>query len=198
MQMWHIAAAQGFKGWAVLLALLTGLILGAVGVGDECGRGTVSFLLTRPRRRSRFVWTGFGVAVLEIAILLGSAQFAAFGTISYLSGTIYNWRFAAGVLLFLTATIVICAQTYAMSVVLRSARDGLNFSLALFVLELFVPEIVRYFYRINVPSILDLITDDRWISGEPVHFPLIRLLGWMAVAAVFLLIAQWSFARVEV
>ena len=54
------AVLVGFWGW----------LIAGIGVGKNLGEDSGSFLLTRPRRRAWFLWSDWGYAMAQIAIII--------------------------------------------------------------------------------------------------------------------------------
>ncbi len=72
--------------WLLLgvpVGLLIGLLIGSRSIGTEVGAGYGDFIMTRPRSRGYFVWTGWAVGVAEVFGLLAIAETCNAGAIYY-------------------------------------------------------------------------------------------------------------------
>lgn len=184
--------------WGAFFTSIASFSLGASGIGEEFRRGSLEFLLTRPRRRSYFVWTGWAVGVCELLIILSLAVLATIGTLFYLTGSVYTWRFLGVILFLFPGGAVLYGLTYFMTVLLRSSRDALGYSVVLLFMHLLLTVAVRQWWQVDLPSLTDLLGSYKWIIDAAVPFPAARVAGWGLIAAAFPVAAQLIFDRAEV
>ena len=196
-RVWGIAAGSGLVVWGTFVMSLVGLVLGSSGMPGDCNKETIYFLLTRPRRRGYFVWTGFAVGAGETLAITSLGVLAAFLMLVYLTGRVYTWRFFGVIPIFGVGTLVVYGQTFLLGILSRSTQDGITYSLGLFLAEVSLPVAVNRFWNVHAPSFLQLMADPRWLFGHGVHFPIYGVLGWSLVALSCPVVAQWVFARIQ-
>lgn len=196
-KVWRSATGGPLLEWGTFITAAVGLVLGATGVADEYRKGTLWFLLTRPRRKDYYVWRSFAVGIAEILVVNLVAVAAAFFTLTYLTESVYTWRFWAEVPLMTTAAAVLYAQTYFLSVLTKSTTNGLSCSLGVFIVEILAPGIIEHFWQWHMPSMLALVASPRWLNGQTQHFPFIPLLSGFILTATFAATSAYVFSRTE-
>jgi len=126
-------------------------VLGSSGMPGDCNKETIYFLLTRPRRRGYFVWTGFAVGAGETLAIISLGVLAAFLMLVYLTGRVYTWRFFGVIPIFGVGTLVVYGQTFLLGILSRSTQDGITYSLGLFLAEVSLPVAVNRFGMCTPP-----------------------------------------------
>ena len=186
----HALRSLGAVG--VAAAPLVGLVLGAIGVGDEFKPGSLDFLLTRPRPRRYFVWAGWAVGAGELLLISFAAVVFAFALLLYLTGTVHNWGIFALVPTMFAVAAVMYGLTYFLTVLLRSGRNGQALSLGVL-----VAYVLFCWWRIDPPGWWGLFFSSAKL--QPVEsFPTLQLASWSLLALAFLLAAQFVFDRADV
>lgn len=196
-QVWRLATSVSLVGWGTVFAVLAALGLGTFCVGEEYKQGTLTYLLTKPRPRSYFLWVGWLVGALELMAILLAVVLGAFLSLLYLTGVVFSWRFFAMVFVLLAGALVLFGQTYFFTVLRRSARDGLTYSLGTFFILLAAPRASKELLDISLPSLLDFMRDASWVIATWHNFPVRSFIGWMALALAFPYAADRIFRRME-
>jgi ABC-type transport system involved in multi-copper enzyme maturation permease subunit len=205
----RMTAADAWRGTLLTLGSMivgfAGLGLGASGIGEEFEQGTVEFLLTRPRRRRYFVWTGWATGAAALFIMIALDVLASFVTLAYATEFAANWKLLVVIVPLFVFGAVVYSLTYFMTALLKNGRAGLSTSLGLFVLycllpvALNLPWVVDFLHRrINLPTPVDVLLASKWATLPGAHFPLVTTVGWCLVALAFPLAAQFFFERAEV
>ena len=196
---WSSATSLVLGGWASLLTLVWGLVMGASGPGEEFKERTADFLLVRPRRRSYWVWTGWSVGLLELSAMAFLAAAATFGTLTFLTGHVLTWWPLAAAVPLALGGAVAYGLTYLMTVVARNGQQGLSYGLGLLFIDLLLPAAVSYYRNVNLPSVLGFMVGAcRWVAGTSRAFPTGSLVLWIALAMAFPFAAQLLLERAEV
>jgi ABC-type transport system involved in multi-copper enzyme maturation permease subunit len=173
--------------------------LGASGVGEEFKERTADFLLTQPRPRRYWIWTGWSVGVSELAVMACLAVGATFGTLTYLTGYVYTWRLLAATLPLIVGGVAVYGLAYFMTVVARHGRQGLSYSIGILFISLLLPFAVYYYWKVNFPSVLGfMIAGCNWVTSTKMAFPIGGLVLWTVIALVFPVAAQLVLERAEV
>lgn len=193
-ELWRIALI----GFGSIIVAFAGLGLGASGVGEEFAQGTVEFLLTRPRRRRYFVWTGWATGLATLFTMIALAVLASFVTLVYVMKSAGNWKLLAIIVPLFVLGAVVYSLTYLMTALVKSGRKGLNLTLGLILIDLLLPVAVHMRWQIVLPSFVDVLEASKWATVPGAHFPLMVILGWSLVALVFPLATQFLFERAEV
>ena len=175
-----------------VLTVLSGIMLGASGVGEEFKQGSLEFLLMQPRNRNYFVWMGWGMGLGELLAMISLATAVALAALIYvtLSGVL-ALRFMAAIPLFFAVAAVSYAITYLMTIATRSARNGIMGTIVVFMVYSGVYFVMKYFFRIEMPSLLDGLNG--WFEHPSAAFVLLRTGGWTIVAAILGLAAHFTF-----
>lgn len=197
-QIWADGTTLAVGGWGTFITLCAAFGLGASGVGEEFRQHTLEFLLTLPRRRRFFVWTGWFVGVCQLLLLASLGAVSTFGTLVYLTGRVYTWRVLAAALPLLTGGAVLYGLTYFMTVLTRSGRSGLSYSLGVSLIYLLLPVAADRLWQIHVPSLSQLMASCEWVTSCSIAFPATRLAGWALVGLAFPIGAQLLVENADV
>jgi len=199
LRTWSVATEGVLGICASLFTLFTALTLGASGVGEEFKERTADFLLTQPRRRRYWIWTGWSVGVCELAVMVFLAVGATFGTLTYLTGYVYTWRLLAATLPLIVGGVAVYGLTYLMTVVAGNGRQGLSYGMGILLINLLLPFAVYYYSKVNFPSVLGFMLDGcKWVTSATEAFPIGGLVVWTVIALVFPVAAQLVLERAEV
>lgn len=195
-ELW-VATGRVFQlGWGSLL-LVASLALGTFGVGEERKRGTLDFLLTRPRSRAYFVLVGWGIGVLEVLAVVWAGTLASFLTLCFLTQHLFSWRFLTSALILWTAGIVVFGLTYCLTIVLESARDGISVSLLFLFGHALAPVATHQLWGIRIPALFDILGTIDWIIDRNAEFPIGGLAGWLALGLLWPALSVYAFQRRE-
>jgi hypothetical protein len=178
--------------WVVLhygqiVALLTGLSLGASSVGREYGAGTMNFVLTRPGPRRNFVLTDWTVGLTGMVIILSGL---AFPLLPFLRAV--HAKGPGNILAGLPALWVLGAAVYGLShfttLVAGSAPKGLTLSAATILTYGFLPTALHEWWHTDallraVEWTLRGVMYDAWPLSP---FDWGATVFWLAVAVGFL------------
>lgn len=192
---WH-GAARSMVGPAVTVALLAAIFLGAVGMGQEFASGTAELLLTRPRRRRYFIWSGWTFGALQLLLLLTIIVSFGFGLLCYLTHTLLSWRALALVPLVFPSAALLYGITYALSVGLKNSGSGQAAGVVVFLLYLTALTVLDGYWKLHTPAWW-FANLPGWALYRQAAFPTAPLIGWGLLALVFPLLAQWSLRRKE-
>ncbi len=195
---WKKTIVGGLLLWGAGITALASLSLGASGLSEEFATGTIQFLLTRPKPRSHFVWTGWAVGICELLVIVLIGMTAGFGTLVVLTGRVYTWRILGMVPFLFAWGAVLYGLTYLMAVLTRDGRNGVIYSLLLTFVYIFSASGAHRFWRVHVPSLFDLLGNYKWVMESDSRFPAASLLGWISVAVIFPVFTQLAFERAEV
>jgi ABC-type transport system involved in multi-copper enzyme maturation permease subunit len=170
----------GVGGFAPLAALF----IAASGVGEEFASGAPVLLFTRPRKRGYFVWTSWGIGMLEIlAIMIGTLlSGAAVGL--YFTHTVASWRFLLAFAYVLPASAMVYSLSHFAGVLGKGARQGMSISvLVILIYVVALPALVLKF-GVHIP--------DWWLGNRSSTPSIVALAtgGWLAVSLLFPLAAQ--------
>lgn len=180
--------------WMVMLPL-SAFVLGATGVGEEFARGSLPFLLARPRPRRYFIWAAWVVGALQmLALVVLSVLFVeALGENP--TGKFDLMRLAKLVPVGFTVSAFFYGQTYFLTVLGRSARNGMAWTAGIFMGYVGTVAWMRIRHAVDVPFVFQL-----FIVGEarPHPYPFAEMAAWMAVALAFVFAAQLLFERADV
>jgi len=206
--LWSASAAT-FAELARILVLLSGFSFGACGIGEEFHRGTIHFLLARPRSRGYFVWTGWAVGAAELALLvplsyLISVQMGIFslqrdpawqastGAVPLKWPEAEAWKM---ILAMYIMTLVLYSLTYFTTLLMRGARNGMN-TAVLVVCGYGGTALLLYrVWQKEMPIIWNMLGE---LSRPPFAFPIASAAGWLAVALAFPVLSHWIIRRAEV
>jgi hypothetical protein len=123
---------------------------------------------------------------------------ATLGTLAWLSGYVYTWRIMAAALPITIGGAVVYGLAYLMTLVARSGRQGLSYSLGIMFIHLSLPVVANKYWHVHIPYVLEFVTNACKAVGDVSrHFPLGALVGWTLVALAFPLATQLLLERVE-
>lgn len=210
---WVIEVGVTFA-FAYLCALVMAFVTGNNNVGSDIGKGTGDFLLTRPRSRAYFVWTGWVAGLAELAALILISIIVVFALSVFMMGA--AWRRVASPFHFappgngqsgaldvplMIATIVLTAAvvyglTYFLSVALRNGQRGVVWSIAILFAYSILSAVLKQFAGITLPSVN--LADAA--SHEPSAWylaPSVQIIGWTLLSFAFPFAAQMSLDRAD-
>jgi len=198
-QIWRGARSALAVG-AVLLGSMAGLGLGATGVGDEFQPRTLEFLLTRPRRRSYFIWTGWTAGAAQILVIGTLTVSVAVALLVFVTGSVLTWRIVGTLPLLCLGAVLVFGLTYFLTVLTRSGRHGLHLGLACVVVYPLLAAALEHWWQIKLPVPFDMVAGvaGHDLRGIAQPFPTAALAGWTAVAMTFPFAAQWLFNRADI
>lgn len=194
-----------------LCALVMGFTTGTHSAGADIGHGTGDFLLTRPRSRRYFVWTGWIAGIGELFALIAFTALLVFVVATFIAGPV--WRLVpdpahfpangqslnislALATIMLTAAVVF-GLTYFLTFVFRSGQRAVISSLAVLFGYSIGSSLLKLWAGISLPSLnfvrTSLNPNLPWYQTEQFH-----VLGWSMVAMVFPLAAQLIFERRDI
>ena len=198
-QAWSTTNAFVLGDCASVFTLICALFLGASSLGEEFKEKTAEFLLVRPRQRRYWVWAGWLVGIVELSVIAFAAVAATFAALAYRTGHVPSWRPLAIALPLVLGGAVIYGLTCFLTLVARSGREGLSYGLGILVIHLILPIAVSYYWKVDVPSVLDFMIDtSKWIAGIARTFPFGSLVLWTAIALALPFAAQLLLERAEV
>ena len=198
-----------------LCALVMAFVIGNNNVGSDIGKGTGDFLLTRPRSRRYFVWSGWIAGIAELTALIFTTAVIVFALSVLATGAV--WRKIPSPLHFtinsqgqagtfdvplMVATVLLTASviyglTFFMSVVFRSGQRGVVWSIAILFGYSILSSVLKQFAGITLPSVnfADLAshTATAWYLA-----PGIQIVGWTLLSVAFPVAAQLSLDRADI
>jgi len=200
---------------AYLCALVMAFVTGNNNVGSDIGKGTGDFLLTRPRSRSYFVWTGWMAGIVELTALILATIAVVFGLGVLVTGAAWRhvpspFHFAVGegsqsgsldvplmfAMIMLTAA-VIYGLTYFMSVLLRSGQRGVVWSIAVLFAYSIGSALLKQFAGVELPS-LNFANPGANVSHAWYLTPNVQMIGWTLLSIAFPFAAQMSLDRADI
>ncbi len=176
-----------FIGHGAIALLLASLSLGVSGVGREYDADTMSFVLTRPCSRMKFIFTDWAVGLTGMVIIVSGL---AFPLVPFLC--VVHAQGPGNVLGGLPALWVLGAAVYGLShfmtLVAGSASKGLILSMATILTYYFLPNALHEWWHADA-----LLRATRW-TMKPLEFGAWPLSPfdwgptgfWLAAAACFL------------
>jgi ABC-type transport system involved in multi-copper enzyme maturation permease subunit len=174
-------------------------IWGSSAVGEEFARNTEEFLLTRPRRRRRFVWLSW----LHGAGQLLAAVFSYVGTVFlallFLTKVLRTWKLLGLVLPLFVLGIVVHGVVFLLTTLSRGRRDGSTLALAVLLFYPLIVILARSYWAVPLPSPGDFLEPFTALArGLPVQLPVFSMIGWTLFALACPFLAQWYVERSEV
>jgi ABC-type transport system involved in multi-copper enzyme maturation permease subunit len=199
-------ALQAIEGSWLLLGvpagLLGGLLIGSRSIGTEIGGGSGDFVMTRPKPRKYFIWSGWAVGVVEIfAIVVITALFKQ-GLLYYEDGPF--WRslpaaivdipvLIASVTVF---TLVVYSTTYFASVLTRKSGAAIGIGLGFCIAYQVIVNRLGWVHS-HLPDML--IVPYKPLRGEYVRGNAIHdLVPWIIFVLLLPLLAQLIFEKSEI
>jgi hypothetical protein len=226
--LWFLVVSGGLA-FGLPFAAIMGLGLGSTSVGTEIGREGGDFLMTRPLSRKYFVWVGWTVGLAEIAILLGVAALVGLAVLYYEGGPIWRHipvatHFgpatqsptggqAENISLLLKVVdiplllasvvgiaIVVHGLTYFMSVLTRSGRRAVTYSLVLILAFWTCANLLDRWGHFSLSNIAKISLYRTHLQGPPTWYlaPELQLIGWLLLAVAFPVAAQLVLERSDI
>jgi hypothetical protein len=177
-----------------LITMIVALGLGAIGATHEFAEQATHFLFTQPRSRQYFVWAGWSVGGIELAIIAAVGLLASWATLAVygirpfsapLLGSIQERNIVA---MFLYSFFVY-ALTYSLTAVLRSGLKGLGASLGTLTALSAFAVLMRVRWNMRLPTPVEKI------GGLPLAASYVV---WMSIALLFVYGAQVAMERAEI
>lgn len=205
--LWGAALSMTFAA-TLLCVVIMPFVLGNNNVGSEIGKGTGDFLLTRPRPRRYFVWTGWAAGMAELLAVMAITALVALGSMTLVIGPAL-WRQArwtdrpfpqvptmsvplAALSLVLTAATIF-GLTYFLTVLFKSAGRGVKVSFVILyasatvlLLGAGIPPLGSHFAR-QAGALVS------WYLAPRVEIPFLTIL-----ALAFPLAAQVALSRSDI
>jgi ABC-type transport system involved in multi-copper enzyme maturation permease subunit len=183
----------------VIAAFWAALSFGATSVGAEYGAGTTDFLLTRPRSRKYFAWTGWSIAMVEITGVLVAGVIGSMPFLESTSGR-GNWQTFGLLPGMLLIAAVVYGLTHFLAVVTRSGMKGLSSSVAVILFFTLLPTALDEWWHVKWPlriqNWFSPIYD--WLPGDRMHLTWSAVLVCALVALAFPLLSQMWMERRQV
>ncbi|HKN26266.1 MAG TPA: hypothetical protein VJX72_15565 [Candidatus Acidoferrum sp.] len=226
--LWFLVVSGGLA-FGLPFAAVMGLGLGSRSVGTEVGGEGGDFLMTRPRSRKYFVWVGWTVGLAEIAILLAVTALVALAALYYEGGAIWRHMpvathfgpvtqsptggQAVNISLLLTVVdiplllasvaviaIVVHGLTYFLSVLTRSGRRAVTYSLVLILAFWTCANLLDRWGHFSLPNIATISLYRTHLQGPPIWYlaPELQLIGWLVLAVAFPVAAQRVLERSDI
>jgi ABC-type transport system involved in multi-copper enzyme maturation permease subunit len=193
---WSKGAGATF---AIMLVIFTFIAadLGASGVAEHVTPRPLDFLLTRPKERRHFVWTGWLTGMAEIAMLMSFTVLSCAATLYSLSGTLQASQLVIGSLVLLTIAAVVFGISYLTAIAGGSARTGYPLALGITVMYLGLAVLRGTFgQQVFVQRPLFTTVVD-WLLRMDEHPGSVAALT-ISASFAFLLLAQHLFETKEV
>lgn len=191
---WHDSIG-GLAGGGWIVMVFAGLALGASGVGDEFKTGTLEFLLTRPRLRRHFIWTGWLVGALELLTMSTTAIAVTMLLLIALTRTLATWAIWSILPILFVSAVVLFSLTYLCMLLARSGREGLGWSLGIVLIYMGASVVVDKLWKTSLPGLSDLLV--RTLKPDETY-PFVPLAGWILFSLAFPMVAQWLFKRADI
>jgi hypothetical protein len=190
---------NSLAGLLLPAVIWSALAFGFISVGREYGSGAMAFVLTRPQKRWRIVWSEWALAVAEICLVL---SMLVIGMTPFLY--MIN-RIGAGFAgLVLPGALAVAACLYGLTQFLTlltgSSARGLSATLATVLFYIFLPSALNDWWHISWPlKVTELslsIFDVDWGELQLPSWEIALL--WAIVAMIFPFLSQWLIERREV
>lgn len=226
--LWFLVVSGGLA-LGLPFAAMMGLGLGSSSVGTEIGGEGGDFLMTRPRSRKYFVWAGWTVGLAEIVVLLCVVTLVALAVLYYEGGPIWRYMPVAthfgsashssiggeaGAVSLLLAVVdiplllmsvvitatVVHGLTYFMSVLTRSGRRAVTYSLALILAFWTSANLLNHWEHVSLPNIAKISLYRMSLQGPPPWYlaPQLELIGWVLFALALPVAAQLVLERSDI
>jgi len=173
---------------------LAPFILGAVTLGEEYAKGTLPFLLTRPRQRSSLVWMSWlvGATALGILVFLSLAfLFGSPGPPAYPLGEFGFFVWRESLLTFLVP-LFFYSLTFFMTMLFKSGHHGSGAALLITVAYLAMATWLSVSFEIRLPYAPGSFA--RYWN----HFPWEEMAGWLTASTALVWMSRVLFERREV
>jgi ABC-type transport system involved in multi-copper enzyme maturation permease subunit len=188
-------AAETLQGLSLGVLPVSGLVLGALGVGTEFERRTADFLLTRPRSRRYVLWVSWGMGAAQMVALVlvnNLLRLARVGSGRYRVDSLGDFFFPVAALS--TLALVYYSLAYLMTTLARNGRNGIGLALAVMAGYTTLFLILREWYDTQIPFFVQLFARTFRPNAD---FPLSMVAGWLAVCLAMAVAAQFRFERAE-
>lgn len=192
-------------GSLMLVMQIVALFLGSVGVGEEHGKYTLEFLLTRPRARWYYIRTAWLVGLAELVGVAILAFATAMAVVIWSTGQVQNWRLLlATVPLVLVPTMLTYSLTYLLTTAFKNGRTGLLTALAVLICYEAVTGYLLHSYRLcaHIPLCSVQYSTPgkvlRYVFDRTASFPAFAVVIWMGIAVAMLWPATRIFERQEI
>jgi len=133
-------------------AVWTGLVLAISSAGRDYASAGVSFLLTRPQRRSAMLWVDFGFAVCTVAIAGVLLEGSAIAVAARVLPSIRTVELLGLLPTLVAVAAAVYGVTIFWTVVTRSAAKGIELSVATMVTVSLVPGAILEWWHIAWPE----------------------------------------------
>lgn len=182
---------------AGLAVYLVGLLAGCGGIGEEVERGSITFLLTRPRSRGYFVWSFWLTGSLQVIAFTLTAMLSSYAVLLYDIRRPGPWNFLLLAPALTITGLLGIGLVYLFTTASRRTKNvvggavaftGLYFILNLVTLVLY--KFHRIGFRLPTPLALYHLNWNAALAGT--------MLGWLAVAVALVGVSHWIAARLEV
>ena len=166
ISLWWMDIGVAFA-MSYLCAVVMGFATAAHGVGTDVGRGTGDFLLTRPRSRRYFVWSGWAAGIAELLGLVTLTSVLVLALNVFAVGPFSRHASAASMVVsvdhqvldvrLMLATVLVSAAlvyglTYFLSILLRSGQRGVVWSLAVLFAYSITASLLKKFTGVSLPT----------------------------------------------
>lgn len=182
--------------------LLGGLLIGSRSIGTEIGGGNGDFVMTRPKPRKYFIWSGWVVGVVEILAIVAITALFKQGLLYYEDGPFWRTLPAAIVdipvlLASVTVfTLVIYSTTYFASILTRKSGAAIGIGLGFCIAYQTIVNRLDW-PASNLPDML--VVPYKPLRGEYVRGNAIHdLIPWIVFVFLLPLLAQLFFERSEI
>lgn len=200
---YSLSSPEGFLGaeffsWIPIVLVVLAVMAGTGAVAGEESAGTLDLLLAQPVRRSRLLAERFAGATVAIAITIACAVPGYLLALLFVDFPLSTWSFLRALIVLLPLTMLFLAFALWMGAALPTRSLAISATVGLV--------IVTYFLNLMGASVDALDTARRftpfyWTEGGYLlthGFPWLRVLGLLAVSAVFVALALVSFERRDV
>lgn len=183
---------------AVVYVVLLAWVWGSSAVGDEFARNTQEFLLTRPRRRRRFIWVSWMHGAGQLLAAVFSYVAVIFLALVFLTKVLGTWKLLSLVLPLFLLGMVVHSVVFLLTTLSRGRRDGQSLALGVVVFYPLLVALIRNYWKVHLPSPDDLFGPFLELTrGLPFRFPALSLIGWTLFAVACPLLAQLYMERCE-
>jgi ABC-type transport system involved in multi-copper enzyme maturation permease subunit len=190
-------------------AILMGFVTGSTNAGSDFRKGTAEFLLTRPRLRRSFIWTGWltglgevlGLMVVTAALIMGATTLVAGAAWRHVESPL---RFHIDqqflnipnmVLALIITAALIFGLTYFLGVLFKNSQRGLIASLGICAGYSALDSLLRIWTHTSLPELGAIY--GRTFGGTGSSSPHLAMLGWGLVALACPFAAQLVLERAE-
>jgi ABC-type transport system involved in multi-copper enzyme maturation permease subunit len=208
-EMWATCIGLAFAT-AYLCSIVMALSIGSQNVGLDISRGSADFLLTRPRTRGYFVWTGWIVGLVEVLVLIAISVIAVVGLFAVVIGPVWHrlpspmYTVVQGHILDVPVLVVVVGLnaivlyglTYFMTVAFRNSGRGVVATIFVILGHSLLSASLRNYAGISLPSLTSFTNDARQIV--PMYTLATPIIGWVLVALVFPVASQMILEKYDI